>query len=249
MKTLLIGCGILWTMLCGIASAADLIAVDAADAPFMYDADGKAAGLYPMVIAEAYRRIGRDVSIAAIPWKRAVEGADEALNGVGGLYKTASRLEKYDYSDKLFDEVLVIYVRKDHGFDFAKIGDLKGRTIGVIRGWSYGDSFDEARRNGLFTAEETSGDDQNFAILDAGHIDSVIAIREAAETAIANQGWQGRFEALPTPLSSNPSYIAFNKSAGKQNDLRRLDAAIAAMRADGSFDRLIRATFKPSSRR
>lgn len=245
MKTLLIGCGILWTILCGRASAADLIAVDAADAPFMYDSGGQAAGLYPLAIAEAYRRIGRDVSIAAIPWKRAIEGADEAVNGVGGLYKTASRLEKYDYSDKLFDEVLLIYVRKDHGFAFTRIDDLKGRSIGVIRGWSYGDSFDEARRNGLFTAEEASGDDQNFAILDAGHIDSIIAIREAAETAITRHDWQGRFEALPTPLSSNPSYIAFNKSAGSQEVLRRLDAAIAAMRADGSFDRLIQAAFKP----
>jgi polar amino acid transport system substrate-binding protein len=77
------------------------------------------------------------------------------------------------------------------------------------------------RGNGLFTAEEASGDDQNFAILGAGHIDSVFAIREAAEAAIASRGWQGRFEPLPTPLSSNPSYIAFNKSAGKQSDLRR----------------------------
>lgn len=249
MKTLLIGCCTLWVILGatfpGIASATDLIAVDAADPPFMYEAGGQAAGLYPMAIAEAYRRMGLEVTIAAVPWKRALEGTDNAQNGVGGLYKTASRLERYDYSDKLFDEVVLIYVRKGQGFAFATLDDLQGRTVGVIRGWSYGDSFDEARKSGLFNAEDASGDEQNFAILNAGHIDCILAIREAAATAIANHGWQDRFEALAVPLSSNPAYVAFNKSAGKQADLARLDTALAAMRADGSFDRLIQTALKP----
>jgi polar amino acid transport system substrate-binding protein len=235
----------LWAIGSGPALAGDLIAVDAADAPFMYDANGEAAGLYPVVITEAYRRMGVEVSIAAMPWKRALDGADNALNGVAGLYKTEERLKKYDYSDKLFDEVVTIYVRKGHGFPFAVIEDLRGHSVGVIRGWSYGDAFDTARRDGLFTTEEASGDEQNFVVLDAGHIDCVLAIREAAAAAIASHDWRERFEALAVPLSKNPSYVAFNKSAGKQADLRRLDAAIAAMRADGSFDRLIQATIKP----
>jgi len=247
MKALWIGCCILWAMGPGTVLAGDLIAVDAADAPFMYEVDGHAAGLYPLAVIEAYRRMGMEVAIAAVPWKRALDGADNALNGVAGLYKTEERLKKYDYSDKLFDEVVMIYARKGHGFAYATIEDLKGRSVGVIRGWSYGDAFDAARRDGLFTAEEAAGDEQNFAILDAGHIDCILAIREAAAAAIASHGWQERFEALAVPLSKNPSYVAFNKSAGKQADLRRLDAAIAAMRADGSFDRLIQTTIKPVS--
>jgi len=248
MKALWIGCCVLWWVIgSGPVRAGDLIAVDAADAPFMYEADGQAAGLYPLAIAEAYRRMGTEVTIAAVPWKRALDGADNALNGVAGLYKTEDRLKKYDYSDKLFDEVVMIYVRKGHGFPFATVDDLKGRSVGVIRGWSYGDAFDTARRDGLFIAEEAAGDEQNFAILDAGHIDCILAIGEAAAAAIASHGWHEQFEALALPLSKNPSYVAFNKSAGKQADLRRLDAAIAAMRADGSFDRLIQTTIKPVS--
>jgi len=247
MKALWIGCCIFWAIGAGTALAGDLIAVDAADAPFMYETNGQAAGLYPLAIAEAYRRMGMAVAITAVPWKRALDGADNALNGVAGLYKTEDRLKKYDYSDKLFDEVVMIYVRKGHGFPFATIDDLKGHSVGVIRGWSYGDAFDDARRDGVFATEEAAGDEQNFAILEAGHIDCILAIREAAAAAIAGQGWRDQFEPLAIPLSKNPSYVAFNKSAGKQADLRRLDAAIAAMRADGSFDRLVQTTIKPVS--
>lgn len=239
MRALWLGCGIgLIMTLTQAAHAASIIAVDAGDPPFMYEADGQAAGLYPALIAEAYRRMGIAVSLQAMPWKRALEGADEVQNGVGGLYETAERLEKYDYSAKLFDEVLAVYVRKGESFPFATLDDLKGRTIGVIRGWSYGDAFDAARRSGLLTAEEATGDDQNFAVLAVGHIDCVIAIREAAATVIAARHLENRVEALAPPLSTNSAYIAFNKADGKRDELRRFDDAIAAMRADGSFARI-----------
>ena len=240
----LAGACLLWLMLGGTGAAADVIAVDAADAPFMYAADGQAAGIYPLLIAEAYRRIGQPVTIAAMPWKRALDGADNNLNGIGGLYKTAGRLEKYDYSDKLLDETLLIYVRKGHPFPFQTIADLKGRSVGVIRGWSYGDAFDDARAGGLFTVEEAAGDDQTFAMLDVGHIDCIIAIREAADATVAAHGWGPEFEPLAVPLSSTPSYVAFNKAAGKEDELHRFNDAIAAMRADGTFQRLTEMAFK-----
>jgi polar amino acid transport system substrate-binding protein len=241
MRLPLVGGLLLWMASCGNGWAAEVIAVDAADAPFMYAAGDQAAGIYPMLIAEAYRRIGEPVIVTAMPWKRALDGADTGVNGVAGLYKTAGRIAKYDYSDKLLDETLLIYVRKGHGFPYQTLADLKGRSVGVIRGWSYGDDFDAARKSGQFTVEEASGDDQNFAILDVGHIDCIISIREAAAAAIATHGWDDRFEQLPVPLSSNASYVAFAKSAGKQDELARFDAALAAMRADGTFQRLTEA--------
>lgn len=246
MKALLVGYGLaLLALWHGTASAQIVIAVDAADPPFMYEDNGRAAGIYPALIAEAYRRMGVEASLTAVPWKRALEDIDNGLSGIGGLYKTTGRLEKYDYSGKLFDELLELYVLKGHGFPFTSIDSLKGHTIGVIRGWSYGDAFDEARRNGLFTTEEASGDAQNFAVLDAGHIDGIIAIREAATTFIARGHLDGRVEALPQPLSRLPTYVAFNKSSGKRDELQRFDAAIAEMRADGSFARIADRMFAP----
>ena len=243
MKVFLVGCSFLFLVaLSGAAYAQNLIAIDAADPPFMYEADGRPASLYPALIAEAYRRIGIAVTITTMPWKRAI---DEGRSGIGGLYKTTSRLEKYDYSDKLFDEILQIYVRKGHGFPFATIDDLAGRTIGVIRGWSYGDAFDDARRQGLFAAEEASGDAQNFAVLEVGHIDCILAIHEAGLAVIRRRHLEERVEALTPPLSNIPTFIAFNKSAGKRDELSRFDAALAAMRLDGSFDRIARRALDP----
>mgnify|MGYP003339158857 CR=1 FL=1 len=101
-------------LLCGLvvlgwstwAAAKDLVLFDEANPPYMYGSEGKAVGIYPALLAEAFKRAGIEVECQAGPWKRDLAGLDAGANGVGGIYKNAERLLKYDYSDKLFDEVI-----------------------------------------------------------------------------------------------------------------------------------------------
>jgi ABC-type amino acid transport substrate-binding protein len=72
-------------------------------------------------------------------------------------------------------------------------------------------------------------------VLAAGNREGKNAVRQAAAAMIAARHLEGRVEALARPLSINPAYLAFNKSSDKRDELRQFDAAIDAMRADGSF--------------
>src|ERR1700761_9115257 len=132
--------------------------------------------------------MGEDVQLSALPWKRALNDAKTGGAGIAGIYKTAERLKSYDFSDKLFDEVVQIYVVKNKGFAFHGVPDLSGKTVGVLRGWSYGDEFDAAVKAGKIRIEEVSGDIQNFEKLAAGRLDAVLAIRESAEIVISSGG-------------------------------------------------------------
>jgi polar amino acid transport system substrate-binding protein len=223
------------------AQAAERIVVDSANPPFMYAINGRPAGVYPAMIAEAMKRLTLDVDLMAVPWRRALEDLDKGQVGVAGIYKTAARLTQYDYSDKLFDEVLEVYVRRGDDFRFTGIDSLKGRLVGVILGWSYGDAFDAARAAKLFRAENVTGDAQNFSKLVSGRIDTVIAIREAGAAVIASADLHDKITVLEPPLLSNPSFLAFNKTAGKTALLRRFNDVLTDMHRDGSFDLLIRA--------
>ncbi|CAH2602269.1 Amino acid ABC transporter substrate-binding protein [Rhodovastum atsumiense] len=220
------------------ARAGERILIDEANPPFMYADAGKPAGIYNALISEAFRRIGLAADMSAAPWKRAIAGLDAAENGVGGIYSNAERQRKYDFSDKLFDEVIVVYVPKARAFGFSGVDSLKGKTVGVIRGWSYGDDFDAAVKAGTIRTEETASDASNFAKLALGRIDAVLAIREAGKVAMAAQGVGEKVTALDPPLSSNPSFLAFSRQAGKGELLGRFNTALGAMRRDGSFERI-----------
>lgn len=227
----------------GAAVAAERVSVDSANPPFMYTLNGRPAGIYPALIAAAFERMGVAVEIDAVPWRRALGDLDHAEAGVAGLYKTSERLKKYDFSEKLLDEVIQLYVRDDDPFVFTGVASLKGRTVGVILGWSYGDEFDAARKAGLFKAEEVAGDGLNFHKLVTGRVDTVVAIREAAAAVLATEGLSPRVKTLAPNLSSSPSFLAFNKSAARGALLERFNAALGTLRTDGGFDLLIKAAF------
>jgi ABC-type amino acid transport substrate-binding protein len=107
-----------------------VIAVDSGNAPFMYEKSGQAAGLYPDLLQEAFKRMGIAASIKAYPWKRALVLGERGEAGIGGIYKTDARVKIYDYSAPLFSEKILIYVKKGSGFEFNTVNDLKGKTLG-----------------------------------------------------------------------------------------------------------------------
>jgi polar amino acid transport system substrate-binding protein len=231
---------LLLAALSSFAFSADnlVVNVDEANSPFMYSKGGKAAGIYPGLIESAFKHMNVPVSVETKPWKRAIQEIDEGQAGVGGIYKNAEREKKYDYSDQIFLEKLVIYFNKAHPVNFKEIGDLKGKKVGVLRGWSYGDDFDNARKANELTAEEVASDDQNFQKLDQGHLDAVVAINESGNALLP------KFKSIgyaANPLSQNPTYLTFAKSANKTAVLKQFDQAIKDMKKSGEFQKIVAA--------
>jgi polar amino acid transport system substrate-binding protein len=222
------------------AQESPTIGFDEANAPFMYGQNGEAKGLYPALITAAFAKIGVAVKETPAPWTRVLATTDAGKAGVGGLYKNAEREAKYDFSAPIFQERLQIYVNTGKKFDVASVDDLTGKTVGVIRGWSYGDAFDKARAAGKFKVEEVDSDQLNLNKLGLGRIDAAVAIQQSADAVIAKNGLTGKVAAVEKPLAANDTYLAFAKTAGQAALIKRFDETIAAMRADGSYDQLVK---------
>lgn len=233
---------ILFFLVLGIAAAplrADpVIAIDNANPPFMYQQAGQAEGLYPVLLRAVFERAGINVEIRAMPWKRALRMGENGKVGIGGIYKTAPRLEVFDYSQPLFEEKLLIYVRKGAALKFDQVSDLYGKRVGVIRGWSYTEALDEAIKTRRIDASQNSSDEANFRMLASGRLDAVIAIELAGQRLI-QQLQLSRMQALEPPLSINPTYLVFAKKAQQQALLQRFDQSLEEMREDGSLDKVV----------
>jgi polar amino acid transport system substrate-binding protein len=232
----------LW-VLCGwfpaLGASAELLRVNVDDGnpPFMYGRGTEAEGIYPAILRAVFREMGMQGRIEPKPWRRALAELADGRAGLAGLYKTHERLAKFDYSDVLFVEKLDVYVRQDRAFTFATLDDLKGKRLGVISGWSYGDAFDDARRAGAFVAEEVATDAQNFLKLQAGRLDAVVAIAEAAQPLLPAHA---RVRRAGT-LAENPTYLAFARSSDRRGLLQRFNAALSRLRDSGELARIVAA--------
>ncbi len=222
-----------------VASAEERVAFDAANAPFMFDKDNTASGLYPALFAETFKRMNVPVKMEAVPWKRAISCIDSGECGVGGIYQNSERIAKYDYSKSFFEEKLVVYVLASKPFAFNGLSDLNGKTVGVLRGWSYGDDFDKAVAEKKITRDDVTSDDVNLQKLLAGHVDAIVCVAESGSAALKKANLGSQIKAMPTPLAINKVYLAFNKNAHKTEILAAFDKAMEKMRADGSFQSLV----------
>ena len=216
-----------------------VVDVDAENPPFMSSRAGDAVGLYPALIRAALGRCHDNVRVQAKPWRRAFVEIDKAQAGVGGLYRNAERLAKYDFSDPIYVENIAVFYRTVQPFDFRTVADLYGKRVGVLRGWSYGDDFDVAKRNGSIATEEVSSDRSNFLKLTDGRLDAVLAIEESGQAAMAASGLHG-IEQANAYLASYPVYLAFSKKAAKSDLLVCFNKALAEMKQDGAFERIVR---------
>lgn len=217
--------------------------------PYAYRLSGeahRARGIYPELTAEAFHRLGLRTALEPTPWARAMAELDAGRAGVCGLYSTGQRLLLHDFSSPLFEERLhlVVPVGSDMpealaGPDGDPLAVLRGMRLGVVRGWSYGDTLDAARTAGAFVAEEAGSEAQNMLKVAGGRLDGAIITREGAMWLQERLGLTRLVAVAPLPLAVLPVHLAFRRQAGQRELLRAFDAAIRDMRADGTYARIV----------
>jgi polar amino acid transport system substrate-binding protein len=233
---------LLTTLLLGFAAllarAETLIAIDNANPPFMYQQNEQPLGLYPQMLQAIFARLGEPLLIQPMPWKRALLKGAAGEVGIGGIYRNTERIKVFDYSAPIFEERLLLYVPQDKPFAFDQISDLHDKRIGVIRGWSYTEDFDQAVREGRILAQPGSSDEANLRKLASGRLDAVVAIELAGQRLLHRPGLE-QLTALPKPLSINPTFLVFAKQANQDELLQRFNQVLQEMHEDGSLQRLV----------
>jgi polar amino acid transport system substrate-binding protein len=212
-----------------------VVAFDGACVPTMYrDAQGKPAGIYPAIVAAAFAKMGEPLRTDVQPFRRMIAGLGDGTLAGGSVVLTPERAAVAAFSAPYFIETVGAYTRAGAPV-LHTIGDLRGKRVGVIRGWSYGPEFDEARKAGAFTAEEVDTDLANFRKLALGRLDAVMATTPAGEL-LRRQGEFARFGTAPQPLLSAPIRLAINRNDARRRVLERFDVVIEQMRRSGEID-------------
>ncbi|WP_158253617.1 substrate-binding periplasmic protein [Chromobacterium alticapitis] len=225
-----------------------IVNFDANNPPLMYAGPHGAGGLYPSLIAKICERAGIAVTLRAGSWRLALLELSKGRAAAGGIIKTAEREKQFDFSLPLFYE-RVVMAYPAGALPYHKLEELDGKRVGVMAGWSYGDAFDQARKDGKFSALDGDSDEQNLRQLKLGRLDVVLGIRESLQLALREGGYHD-VALSQEVLVTNPSFLAINKASQQQALLTRFNLALQAMRRDGGYDALLRDFFagKPAAR-
>ena len=231
-----------------IASKAEAPAIKIATLeypPYIKKVGGKAQGLFPEIVREAFRRMGRPIEITIYPWSRSLallESGDSTA--LFSIKKTPEREAKFRYpKETLFSQDYVFFVRKDSGVQFdGNFASISKARIGIARNNSYGTRFDEAVKRKEFPRLEVAYDyEYNFRMLLRGRIDAVMMSRQVGISYVKKLDAEDRIVVSGPPSETARSYLIFTRAFDTTAIAEEYDRAMAAMRKDGTLARIVSA--------
>lgn len=211
--------------------------------PYSRHVNGVPEGFDVELMQECFLRMGEDLTIILLPWKRALYMAmDSSVDGIFGALETPARREKFFFSDPLRVEHISFFVRKNSKIIFdGDLNKLRMHTFGVLSAFSYGKNLDQFFGNGLTTGrvEQVIDTEMNIAKLIKGRFDILVGDHFSTMHTLRNLGLKGAIRCLEPPVTENKIYAAFSKKRNLGQLRDRFNAALQSIREDGTWDKIL----------
>ncbi len=212
-------------------------------APYVVQEGSTVSGIDTDAIAEAGKRVGVKVTFKTLPWvrleKEIERGADSSVD-CGFAYTLTDARKAYMIftTAPIKQSVLSIYARKDSFANYKGLADVKGKTLGIRRGFKLPPELQTMVDKHEVTIEEVNQDDQNFQKLSKGRIDGILSNQDVAATALKQPGMEA-IVALNPSIQSIATFMVFNKGKKNLSTLAPLfDKGIAEINADGTYKKI-----------
>ncbi len=222
------------------ASAEKLRLVADAWPPFT-DATLVNGGVATDIVSTALARAGYASDFEQVPWARALLGIGEGRYDVLiNAWYNDERTRLGQFSAEYLVNRIRFLKRKDAPLEYNNLKQLHEYPIAVVRGYAYSSEFDNDSALQKVPVH-------NFAMavrmLAADRVKLTLEDEYVARYYLARESPRVRnaVEFLPKPLSENSLHILVSlKNPDHAQIVAKFDREIAAMKADGSYARLLR---------
>lgn len=191
-------------------------------------------GLDIDIAREALRRVGRQVQVELLPWKRVLLMLE---SGQADLTTTISRNAERDRFLRFTQSYrngasYRFYTRRGSPLTLRSLDDLAGRRLGIVEGFFYPQAITGRPDVAVDTARDVGVLAQK---LQAGRIDVMVVTGIRGAWAIREAGLQEVLTRQPYAYATDsPNYIAFARASREADLVAATRDALQQMLADGT---------------
>ncbi|WP_110950960.1 substrate-binding periplasmic protein [Pseudomonas bohemica] len=198
-------------------------------------------GLSTDLIRTALGRAGYTAEYEQVPWARAIHGVSEGRYDVLiNAWHSEDRTRIGQFSGPYLLNRLCFLKRKSTDIEYQSLAQLHPYSIAVVRSYAYSPAFDnDAELKKVPVASFSTA----VRMLAAGRVDLAVEDEYAARFALSREPDEVRknVEFVHNSLSENSLHILVSlKNPDHEKIVADFDNAIAAMKADGSYDKLFK---------
>lgn len=204
---------------------------------------GKVEGRYVRLAEALMQRLHQPYQAIGLPWTRVLERLRAGQGCVVGAYRTDGRGIDLRFSQEpLFEEPVALFLAPGLPKRIQGLADLKGESLGVVRGWSYGEQADAALARLNLPLEPAPFEESLVLRMVSGRLHAMLGIETSTRWLMRKHGLQARI--IPMP-ERNPTFIACPESGGHQEFLAQIDVALRELRGSPQWAELARTDPEP----
>ncbi|MCY1501983.1 Bacterial extracellular solute-binding protein, family 3 [compost metagenome] len=190
------------------------------------------------LVTRAFASQGQAVQIDFLPWARVrAELGSGRYQGALALWPREIQEERLVASRPLFYSELGFFSRSGKPVPFHSLADLRGRKVGIVRGYGYPDNL----LHSGFVSEEAVDDLSNLRKLAAGRFDLVLLERVVGNYLIARHADLGGKVRWQEPaLVRIPLLVGFTPPRAGQTDwVQVFERGLRTLHASGDYMRIL----------
>lgn len=198
-------------------------------------------GVAPAVVKLIFGELGYQVRLDMFGnWKRCLR---EVKTGhadiVVAAYRIKSREPHFDFSQQhIVADPIGAFVNPKHAKDYRSLDDLKGKTVGLLFGDSFGDSLDkfiEANNH----IEYVSKGKQNFEKFVHGRIDFMLLGILSGQLQTMKFAYNKQIIAAPLKLDTQYYYLALSPHSQLKKHLPYINQRLQQLHQSGKIQGLL----------
>ncbi|WP_060478133.1 substrate-binding periplasmic protein [Pseudomonas monteilii] len=240
MRPLLCALGLLGVLVAGSAMAQDKLRLVADTWPPFTESSMPGGGLATSLVTTALARAGYTSSYEQVPWARALMGIGEGRYDVLiNAWHNDARKRLGQFSKGYLSNRIRLLKRKGQTLRYQRQSDLYPFSIAVVRDYAYSSAFDADTLLHKVPVRDFS---TAVRMLAAARVDLAVEDEYVARYNVQRepQSVRDEVELMEPLLGENTLHILVSlKHPDHQQIVERFDQAIAAMKADGSYARLL----------
>lgn len=188
--------------------------------PFNYNDNGELKGFSVDVLNYIEAHSNYDFEFIVLPWPRALFLSSQGrIDLILTLFKKAGRENTYHFIEPAYaDEINQLFTLKESNIEFnGKLESLAQYSIGTLREYSYGESFDEANYLNKLPAltEEVL-----LKLLLGKRIDLLIGNPLAFSQLILKNNLQGQVIAIEPHVALTPVHMALTRKRSDAQEIK-----------------------------
>lgn len=197
------------------------------------------SGLGPAVLEQVAEALGGELRFELHPWARAQRMVElGAADVLVGPYRSSERERRFIFAAKPFyQDRILFYVRADRAMAWrGDYHELAGRRVGVVRGWVYGSSFEQAR--GLLQPVTVENVANGLRMLAVGRLDLLASNQRNTAPYLAALDMHDTVRELMPLIDVQRGYFAFPRDDAHRELRERFDEAFGRLVESGALQRL-----------